>query len=78
MGTAQGIVSGNLRAEMARRKISQKQLGEVLGLTQAAVSKRLRDITPWSVPELEAAAELLGVSVQRLLAAPAEPAAKGA
>lgn len=78
MGTAQGIVSGNVRAEMARRKISQKQLGKALGLTQAAVSKRLRDITPWSVPELEATADLLGMDVSQLLAAPAEPTAKGA
>lgn len=56
---------------MARRGISQGQLGEALGLTQAAVSKRLRNITPWSVPEMETAAKLLGVPVTQLLAEPA-------
>ncbi len=71
MGNAQRIVSGNIRAEMARRGISQRQLGEALGLTQAAVSKRLRDITPWSVPELETVAGMFGLATSRLISEPA-------
>lgn len=79
MSSAQGIVSGNIRAEMARRGLSQADLGAALNLTQSSIGKRLRNITPWSLPELETTARLLGVSMERLLNDPTEqPAVMGA
>jgi transcriptional regulator with XRE-family HTH domain len=70
VSNSQAIVSGNLRAAMARREVSQAELAEALGLPQTAVSRRLRNIVPWSLPELEAAAERLEVSMAQLIIDP--------
>lgn len=60
-------VAGEVRALLARRQISGKQLATHLGLSQFAVSRRLRGETPFSVDELAATAEWLGVPVASLL-----------
>ena len=56
-----------LRAEMARRRITQTALAEALGLPQTQVSSRLRGATEWKVTELLAVAEYLGVTPASLL-----------
>ena len=66
-------VAANVRAEMGRAGVSQAELASVLGLSQAAVSKRLRGSTRWRVDELAATASHLGVPLAVLL--PSEVAA---
>ena len=57
----------NIRAEMARSDYTQAQLAALLGLSQVAVSKRLRGVVPLSVSELLRLADFLNVSAADLL-----------
>lgn len=57
----------NVRAEMARRGLTQSDLGDALGLTQQACSRRLTGRVDFSVSELAEAAELLAVPLQDLV-----------
>lgn len=59
--------AANVRAEMARRGIRQTLLAEHLGLSQAAVSRRVNGQTPFDVDELIKVAALLGVPAAALL-----------
>lgn len=69
METTPSEVAGrNIRAEMARRGISQTDLAHRLNLSQAAVSKRLRGVTPLDVNELYSIGTLLDVPVSVLMA----------
>ncbi len=61
------VVGANVRAEMARRRITQREVADALGLAQTAVSKRLLGIVPWDVNELSAVADLIGVPVASLI-----------
>lgn len=61
------LVGRNVRAEMIRRGRTQDALASRLGLSQAAVSKRLNGRTPWDVNELAAIAALLEVPLATLL-----------
>ncbi len=56
-----------VRAEMARRGITQETLADRLGLTQRAMSRRLTADTSFRAEELAAIAEVLGVPVDVLL-----------
>lgn len=53
---------------MARRGITQTMLAAHLGLSQAAISKRLRGETPVDVNELASIAEHFGVAPSALVA----------
>jgi len=44
--TATGQAGANVRAEMARRRISQQTLADLIGLSQAGLSKRLNGHVP--------------------------------
>jgi transcriptional regulator with XRE-family HTH domain len=66
--TPSAAVGANVRAEMARRRISQKTLGEHLGLGQVSISARLAGRTPFDVNELVSIAAFLGVTVDVLMA----------
>jgi transcriptional regulator with XRE-family HTH domain len=68
------LVAGEVRATLARRQISGKQLAAHLGVSQFAVSRRLRGETAFSIDELSATADYLGVPVSAFLDA-SEPAA---
>lgn len=57
----------NVRGEMARKGINQTRVAEALGVSQAAVSARLRGVTPFDVNELVIIARLLDVPMDRLL-----------
>lgn len=59
----------NIRAEMARRRVSQTTLGVHLGLKQASISARLRGKTPFNINELHDIADFLRVPLATLLAA---------
>ena len=60
-------VSREIRAEMARQRISQLQLAERLGWSRAALSRRLTGGTGWSIDEADKVAEILGVDLRMLV-----------
>lgn len=60
-------VAAEVRAHMARVRMSQVKLAEILGLPQTSVSKRLRGITPFRIDELGTVAAALGVHPAALL-----------
>ena len=62
---------------MARYGAVQLDLQRVLGLSQTAVSKRLRGLTPWDVNELSAVAEFFHMSLGELIAAADRPHPSG-
>jgi transcriptional regulator with XRE-family HTH domain len=59
-------VGANVRAEMARRGITQATLAQHLGISQAQVSKRLSGAIAFDVNELHGVAGFLGVSIDLL------------
>jgi len=61
------VVLANIRAELARRRISHRQLAMRLGITPEFLSRRMRNEVPLGVEELGAIADVLGVSVELLL-----------
>lgn len=70
-------VASNLRAEMARRRITQGQLAAALNISQSAAQRRVVGLTALDVNELAAAAELLGVPISTLSPDPASAAPVG-
>lgn len=60
-------VASNIRAEVARRRINQTDLADLLGLSQAAVSRRLAGITPMRLDEIAVIADLLDCPVSHLV-----------
>lgn len=60
-------IAAEVRAHLARRRRSGKQLASALDLSAFAVSRRLRGQTPFSASELQATAGFLGVDVADLL-----------
>jgi transcriptional regulator with XRE-family HTH domain len=61
------LVAAEVRAEMARQRMSQTRLAEALGVTQASVSRRLVGEVPFDIQELYKVAEFLGVPVAQFL-----------
>ena len=59
-------VGMNVRIAMMMRNVTQAQLGSALGLTQSSTSRKLNGQTQWTPDELEAAAVLLRVTIDRL------------
>jgi transcriptional regulator with XRE-family HTH domain len=64
-------VADSVRAEMARRKITQTELAESLGMTQPAISRRMSGAVPFDTEELGRIADLLGVPMSVLFGEPA-------
>lgn len=63
-------VGANVRAEMARNRVTQDQVAEVLGISQPQVSKRLLGEIAFDVVELEVVGQLLGVPASTFLPTP--------
>jgi hypothetical protein len=61
------LTAGAVRAELARAGRSGTAAAEVLGMSQAAISRRLRAETPFTSPELLTLARWLGIPAGRLL-----------
>lgn len=61
-------VNENIRVEMTRRKVSAKDLASSLGLSYAALWRRMSGVVPWDLVELAAVAEHLNVDPRALLA----------
>lgn len=62
-------VGATVRAELARKRISQTTLAERLHLSQTAVSRRLTGKKAFDVAELQVIAEVVEVPIDRLVAA---------
>ncbi len=58
-------VAAEIRAELARRRLSARRAAARLGWTQAYLSRRLNGDVPFDVGDIEALAGLLGVPPQR-------------
>lgn len=56
-------VGANVRAELARRGVSQTALADHLGLSQSGVSKRLRGVIAFDTDEMLAMSDFLDVPV---------------
>lgn len=52
---------------MFRKGITQKAMGEALGITQSAFSRKLRGYSAWTLFDMVAAARTLGVPMLELL-----------
>lgn len=71
--TPSAETGANVRAEMARRGVSQTDLSARLGMNQSQISKRLSGTIAFTIDELVAIATTLGVPLTALL--PADVAA---
>lgn len=60
-------VAEEVRAAMARRRITQAALGRILGLGQSAISRRLSGDVPFDVVEINRIAEATGVDASLLI-----------
>lgn len=56
-------ITGAVRAEMGRQRVSATELGRRIGMHVRSCRRRLADDVPFSGAELEAIAAALGVSV---------------
>lgn len=68
MKTTAERTGANVRAEMARRGLSQVALAEQLGISQSMLSNRLAGKTVFNIDELTRIAGLLDVPLSALLA----------
>lgn len=73
--TWQVDIAGNVRAEVARRRIPQSDIAAALGEIQQWVSRRMSGSVEWRISELVAIAELLGIHPAVLMGGrpPAQP-----
>lgn len=60
-------VADNVRAELARAKISQAKLASEINFTQQAISRRLSGHVSFTIDELDSIAAVLGISLITLL-----------
>lgn len=75
MKTAAQQTGANVRAEMARRGLTQSDLAGRLGMSQPMLSNRLLGKTAFDVDELAAVAAALDLDVNVLIQAPVQRAA---
>ena len=59
-GTLARAVSAEVRAALARQRISVKELASRAGLTESYLGKRLRDDAPMTINDLESVCAVLG------------------
>lgn len=69
--TATARTAGAVRAELARRKITGRDLATALGWSVTTTWRRLNGTNPFDVDELDAVARHLGIPIADLL--PEEP-----
>lgn len=62
--TLNGRAAANIRAELARRELTQVELASRLGLSESALSRRLKKLTLW---DLDNIALVLQVEPSKLL-----------
>lgn len=57
------LVASEIRAQMARHRVTQVDLSRTLGITQQAVSNKLRGVTPMNIDEVGRIADFLNVHI---------------
>jgi len=67
---ADQLVGERVHVLMRRARIGQEQLGQVIGIAQASVSKKLLGQRSWTLDELIAVARFLEVEPADLLPGP--------
>jgi transcriptional regulator with XRE-family HTH domain len=65
--TTHDRVAANVRAELVRKRISAAELARRMGVSPHLMSRRLRGDVAFSAPEIDSAAEALGIPVDELL-----------
>lgn len=60
MKTDTNSLAAGVRAEMARRRVLQRDLAKRLGISQQAMSNRLNGITPLTAEEIQIIADAMG------------------
>ncbi len=60
-------VAANVRAELARRRITQTDVAERLGVSRQNVAKRLNGSVDFRVGELISIANMLGITIGDLV-----------
>ena len=70
-------VAAEIRAQLARRRLSGRQAAVMLGWTSPYLSRRLTGEVPFDVADLEALAGLLDVPVASFLQGPPAPVLMG-
>ena len=60
-------VTANIRAEMGRYNVQQRDLAVILGLTPQAVSLKLHDKRAFAIDEIDAIARAFGMEAADLL-----------
>lgn len=65
--TTNVAVGASVRAELARRKLTQGDVARWLGISQASVSDRLKGKTPFRIDELMTIAEEIGIPLAAML-----------
>lgn len=68
------VVASNVRAELGRARMSQSKTATELGISQQALSRRLRGYYPFDTDQLAQLAQLLGVSPASFLVDASVPA----
>lgn len=69
MGTLRSVVPDNLRMTLALRRVQQTELADALGVSQQAVSLKLKGERPFTDGEIAAAARFLEVDPGELFRA---------
>lgn len=65
--TLNGRTAANIRAELARRRITQEEFAEQLGMGRTSVTAMLSGQTAITLPKLERIAAVLEVEPSKLL-----------
>jgi transcriptional regulator with XRE-family HTH domain len=60
-------VAANVRAELARHRITQAAAAERTGITQSSLSRRLTCEQPFDIAELAELADLMGINLVDLV-----------
>jgi transcriptional regulator with XRE-family HTH domain len=65
--TTAETVAANVRAEMARRRVTQADLAELLNVSQQAISRRVSGRTAFGLDDLAKLADHFGVPLVALI-----------
>lgn len=67
MPTLRSVVQSNIRAEMARREMPQREVAAAVGVSQQSLSLKLSGRRPMTVEELVLISEALELDIAELL-----------
>lgn len=68
-------IAAEVRAEIARRRLTQRQVAEILDMTQPALQLRLVGTRPFRAEELVKLADSLGIPASQFVSTTVEAAA---